>query len=290
MPGNQASRIAGEEAATFASVSGRPLNSTTTNGLPVALIASMSSCCLPGQVDLAARRGLAALPAALAEREHDLVGGLRRGDRRGEPGVGAALVRGRVVRRVLVDDRAALREGRVRVLRLDAVEDRHGVGVLALAPPRAEHVVLVVAERADHGDRLGRVERQRRAVVLEQHHRLAGRGARRGAVVGGHEAGRIGGLGLVDVGVLEEPGAELHAQDPPHRVVEPRHRDPVLRQQLLAEVADVRAHHLGVGAGVQRGLRRVGAVGRDAVAARARCPGSWAGTRAARRRRCSRSR
>ena len=48
-PGNQASRMAGEEAATFVSVSGRPLNSTTTNGLPVALIASMSCCCLPGR-------------------------------------------------------------------------------------------------------------------------------------------------------------------------------------------------------------------------------------------------
>jgi len=34
--------------------------------------------------------------------------------------------------------------------------------------------------------------------------------------------------------VLEEPGAELHPQDPPHRIVDPRHRDPVLRQQLLA--------------------------------------------------------
>ena len=107
----------------------------------------------------------------------------------------------------------------------------------------------------------------RRAVVLEQDHRLAGRLARLGAVVGGHEARRIDGLGLVDVGVVEEPGAELHAQDAAHRVVEARHRDPVLREQLLAEVADVRADHLGVGARVQRGLRRVGSVGRDAVAA-----------------------
>ena len=44
----------------------------------------------------------------------------------------------------------------VRVLGLDAVEDRHRVLVLALAPPRAEHVVLVVAQRADHDRRLGR--------------------------------------------------------------------------------------------------------------------------------------
>ena len=171
-------------------------------------------------------------------------------------------------RRVLVEDRASRREGgRALVLRLDALEHRHGVGIAALAPPRAQHVVLVVAQRADHGDRFFGVERECRAVVLEQHHRLPGRGARRGAVTWCQEAVRIHRLGLVDVGVIEQPGAELHAQDPPHRVVEPRHRDPVLGQQLLAEIADVRAHHLHVGAGVQRGLRGVGAVGGDAVAA-----------------------
>src|SRR4029450_12739398 len=48
-PGNQASRIAGDDAATFCSVSGRPLNSTTTNGLPVALIRSISCCWSPGR-------------------------------------------------------------------------------------------------------------------------------------------------------------------------------------------------------------------------------------------------
>ena len=99
---------------------------------------------------------------------------------------------------------------------------------------------------------------------------MLGRRPRRGAVGGGHEAGRIDGLRLVDVGVLEQPGAELHAQDPPHRVVDAGHRDAVLGQQLLAEVADVRADHLRVGAGVERGLRRVRSVGGDAVAARAR--------------------
>ena len=49
MPGNHASRIAGAAPSTPSSVSGRPLNSTTTNGLPVALIASISSSCLPGR-------------------------------------------------------------------------------------------------------------------------------------------------------------------------------------------------------------------------------------------------
>src|SRR5258708_32154293 len=48
-PGNHASRIAGDLAATSASVSGRPLNSTTVNGLPSAAIRSISSCCWPGR-------------------------------------------------------------------------------------------------------------------------------------------------------------------------------------------------------------------------------------------------
>ena len=86
--------------------------------------------------------------------------------------------------------------------------------------------------------------------------------------VGGEEAGRVGRLGLVDVGVVEEAGAELHPQDAADRVVEPRHRDPVLGQQLLAEVADVRADHLRVGAGVERQRAGGRPVGRDTVAAR----------------------
>ena len=59
-------------------------------------------------------------------------------------------------RRLGVLDRAARGERRVRVLGLDALEDGHRVVVLALAPPRAEHVVLVVAERADDRGRLAR--------------------------------------------------------------------------------------------------------------------------------------
>ena len=48
-PGNQACRIAGASPTMFSSASGRPLKSTTANGLPVALIAAMSSSCLPGR-------------------------------------------------------------------------------------------------------------------------------------------------------------------------------------------------------------------------------------------------
>ena len=77
-PGNHASRIAGASSITSSSASGRPLNSTTTNGLPVALIA-LDQLLLPaGQVERAARRRLAAHLARLAEGEHDLVGRLRR--------------------------------------------------------------------------------------------------------------------------------------------------------------------------------------------------------------------
>ena len=69
------------------------------------------------------------------------------------------------------------------------------------------------------------------------------------------------------VRVLEEAGAELDAQDPAHRVVDPLHADPALREQLLAVVADERARHLGVDAGVQRQSCGGRAVLGDAVTA-----------------------
>ena len=67
--------------------------------------------------------------------------------------------------------------------------------------------------------------------------------------------------------MLEQPGAELDTQDPAHRVVDLRHGDLALGEQLLAEVDVVGAHHLHVGAGVERHAGGIGAVGRDAVAA-----------------------
>jgi hypothetical protein len=69
--------------------------------------------------------------------------------------------------------------------------------------------------------------------------------------------------------VVEQSGAILHAQDPPHRVVEARHRDSALAEELLAIVADVGADHLRVGAGHQGRGPGAGTVSGDAVAARA---------------------
>ena len=125
--------------------------------------------------------------------------------------------------------------------------------------------MAVIAKRAYHGRVLGRLERQRRVVVLQQHHRA-------GCVLSG-ECHRIGPhlrrrrVGHVDVWVLEQPGAELHPQDAPHGIVEPRHRDLVVGQQLGAEVADQRAGHLGVQPGVQCLGCRVRPVRREAVPA-----------------------
>src|SRR5690242_3756503 len=48
-PGNHASRMAGDLAATLVRVSGRPLNSTTVNGLPSAATRLISSCSWPGR-------------------------------------------------------------------------------------------------------------------------------------------------------------------------------------------------------------------------------------------------
>src|ERR671922_469231 len=48
-PGNHASSSADVSATMFSSASGRPLNSTTAYGLPLAFTASISSSCLPGR-------------------------------------------------------------------------------------------------------------------------------------------------------------------------------------------------------------------------------------------------
>ena len=132
----------------------------------------------PGRSSVAARVGLAAHLARLAEGEHDLVGRPRRGDRVGEAGVGPQ-PSGSVCGELGVRERAGLRERRrAGVLRVDArrtavtassssPRPHHGPSMSCLSSPSGPITAVV----------LRRVERQRRALVLEQHHRAA-RGAR----------------------------------------------------------------------------------------------------------------
>ena len=248
------------------STSGRPLKSTTASGLPglASLIALMSSSCLPGRssIERASASPLisrvsptastiwsAACEAVTAAAKpssdpHSFAGSYRSLLDSVQPGVH---VTGSVL--------------------LHALEQRHRVLLVAAAPPRAEHVVPVVAERADQRGRLGRVDRQRVAVVLQQHLRALRCPSRRGTVLGQQLLALR--LRHVRVRMLEQPRAELHAQDAAHRVVDAAHRHLTAPNELRPEVAEVRRDHLGVGAGVQCLTRRVGAVLGDAVAARA---------------------
>ena len=228
MPGNQASRIAGDAASTFESVSGRPLKSTTTNGLPGGLD-RVDELLLPaGQVDVAARRRLAA--HARASRRGPARPGRppaprprpRRSRRPSRTRRGRRCPAGPC--RPIVQPCANVVFGSWALMPSNT--DTASV-VLALAPPRAEHVVLVVAQRADHGGRLGR----RRAAASPPSFLsstidlpAAVRAAARSAGV--TKLRRVVGLRLVDVRVLEQPGAELDAQDAAHGVVDARHRDP----------------------------------------------------------------
>ena len=280
MPGNHASRIAGDDAATSVSVSGRPLKSTTTNGLPGRLDRVDDLLLLAGQVERRARlrlaahaRGISPSASTTSSAECRRGGDGRRGrpSRTRRPGVlsGGSLSL----------DRACLRERRVRILRLDPVEERDRVRVAADAPPRAEHVVLVVAERADHGDlRRRRVNGSVVRVVLQQHHRLRRRRPLRRAVGGRHEARRVGGLRLVDVRVVEEPGAELDAQDP----LRPRRRSAPSRSGGRRAAA---RRCRGCSCSPSRSRCRRSA---PPPPRRRRCRRPRAGS--ARRRRCSRSR
>ena len=164
MPGNQASRIAGEDAATFDSVSGRPLKSTTTNGLPgrldrvdeLLLLARAGRCRCATRPRRSAR-GSRRAPARPGRRP--FAAATAAAKPASEPHSSAGVLSGGSLSAIV---QPCGERRRVGLCALMPSKTRHGVRVVALAPPRAEHVVLVVAERADHGGRLGGVERQRR--------------------------------------------------------------------------------------------------------------------------------
>ena len=127
--------------------------------------------------------------------------------------------------------------------------------------------MLVLRQRSDHRRPFRGIERQDAALVLQQHHRVRC-GTPRGCNRVRPEHLCLGLLWRVGrVGVLEQARAHLDTQDPAHCIVDPAHRDLALREQFLAEVADQRARHFRVDAGVQRERRRLGPVRRDAVAA-----------------------
>src|ERR671921_698282 len=88
----------------------------------------------------------------------------------------------------------------------------------AVARPRADDGARVVRERAD--DREGAhvlTQRQRLALVLQQHQGARRHLARRAQVFGVEEDGRL--ARLVHVRPFEEAGAELDAQDAPDGLV-----------------------------------------------------------------------
>ncbi len=115
---------------------------------------------------------------------------------------------------------------------LDALIERGRAGEVAgaivIALPRERpaarlhrHIVRALASDEDAGARL---DRQERAVVLEQHERFLHRLARHRAMLGC--ADRLEGVRpILGAGLGHDAGAELDAQHAAHRVVEARHRD-----------------------------------------------------------------
>ena len=258
-------------ASTSLSVSGRPLNSTTTNGLPVALIASISSCCLPGRSMSLRAAASPLMPAALAEREHDLVGARsprrpRPRSRASEPHSSAGCCPAGRCR----GSSQPWRERRVRVLRLDAGE--HATRRRRRRPcPTRGRACRARRRRAGRSRRSSWSGRAAASppsffsstIDLPAAARAAARSAGVTKLVGSTA------LAWSTYGWSNSPARNLTRRirrtASSMRDIEMRS----LRQQLLAVVADVGADHLRVGAGVERGARGVGAVGGDAVAARA---------------------
>src|SRR5215216_1057056 len=125
------------------------------------------------QIERGSRLGLASHLAGLADCQHDLVRCTR-----GRDSIREARVRTTAFWVVTRDDLVVVRElaalriaDGARALVFDPLQDADSVLVAPKAPPRSEHVVLIVRERANDGRVLGGIERQNVALVLEQHHR-----------------------------------------------------------------------------------------------------------------------
>ena len=204
-----------------------------------------------------ARCATAASPlisAALAEREHDLVGGVRRRDGgRERRRRSRSRPPGRAVRRLVVRQRAALGERRVRVLRLDAGEEADTASASGPGPTtgracRAGRRRAGRSPRPTCWGRAGASRRRSSAAPSTSRPRCARRrGRRRSRSCAGSAA-----FAWSTYGWSNSPARNLTRRirrtASSSRAIEMR----CSREQLLAEVADVRAHHLRVGAGVQR--------------------------------------
>ena len=136
----------------------------------------------------------------------------------------------------------------------DAFE--HGDGVAAGRAVVALRIVVVVGVGADHRDGLQVLaQRQRVAIVLQQHQAFARSLQRDGAMSGRvHQPQR--GVGAADVGAVEQAEQELDPQDLAHAPVHHRHR-----QRAVAQGFAQRQHVLSwrgeVGTDVEPGLGRL---------------------------------
>ena len=116
------------------SASGRPLNSTTANGLPVALTARISSSCLPGRSSVL-REAASPLISRDSPRASTTWSAPGRGGDRPRRCRWCAQPSGSVVRRLGVGELAALGVGGgAGVLLVDAVEHRDHVLVVGRGP------------------------------------------------------------------------------------------------------------------------------------------------------------
>ncbi len=149
---------------------------------------------------------------------------------------------------------------------------RHGgaqrthISKIVRARPSADHIAGIVSQRADERDPFGgRVQRQERVlrcgIILQQHQRLLGRPAGKGAMLGNGSCD----LRAFGKRVFEEAEGELHPQDAAHGFIHYRHGHAArLDQRRQLGVVVVR-HHVDVNAGHKRLLARHGGIKRDAV-------------------------
>ena len=228
VPANQASRIAGTCSAIQPMVSGRPLISTTTVGVPVAWTASDQVQLAARQVERGARGGLAAHRSPTRRR--------RRSPRptacasRTASAMPSASIALDLAALGIIDPRSTA--GSLGDLGPDAGQEGDDVLRLAVAAPVAERGLPVVGERARRRRSTERpAERQHAALVLQEHQRTPGDLARGGQVLGGSQED-VALAALVDVGMVEQTQAALEPEDAPDGLVDPVPAGPCRPDQL----------------------------------------------------------
>src|SRR5689334_2293817 len=156
-------------------------------------------------------------------------------------------------RRRIADNIATLRVTNLRLRRdfgFDPRERRDGVFFLAVASPPTKRRPTIVRKWSDNGDRSdGLIQRQRLALVFQEHHRTARDLTRETNTLRTQQRSWL--ACLISVRTIKQSERKLYPQNTPPSFVDRGGREFVLLQEFRAKLVIAAAHHLHVDTRIQ---------------------------------------